>query len=414
MIIWPRSKSKQKQPVAASAPAATLSREVAAIASDMHEPLAQFGGLRPNRDPLLAAQAPAAPYAYPYGLFEEALDKDAHLSAILAQRKAAVLGWEREVLALDGSEASAELAAFASAALDSIGGSPGGFERDLAELLDGVAWGFAVSEVLWERRGNSLLPVRLLARHPRRFVFDSAGELRLLTAASPTEGEPLPPHKFIVFAPYGRHENPYGLPLLRSVWWLAWFKRQALKFWLAHAERFGSPTAVLKYPLSATEREKQSFRRVIATIQQECGLVLPQGVELSLLEAGHSGSVQAYSALIELCNAEMSKAVLGQTLTTEPGARGARSLGEVHMEVRQDIVRQDAQALMSTVNETLLRWIVELNFGSQARLPIAWTLTPPAQQDLALQLEIDRFFADQGLPQESSALYARYDRKAEG
>jgi hypothetical protein len=132
----------------------------------------------------------------------------------------------------------------------------------------------------------------------------------------------------------------------------------------------------------------------------------------------------------------MSKAVLGQTLTVDAGERGARSLGEVHLQVREDIVRQDAQALMSLVNGQLIPWIVELNIGAglgarpaspgsaapaaptlgdasvaptSSLLP-SWELTPPRQDDLALQLEIDRFFAERGLAVDENELYARFGR----
>jgi phage gp29-like protein len=101
---------------------------------------------------------------------------------------------------------------------------------------------------------------------------------------------------------------------------------------------------------------------------------------------------------------------LGQTLTTEPGERGARSLGEVHLAVREDIVRQDAQALMALVNGQLIPWIVELNLPPAQRSYPRWQLSPPRDDDLALQLEVDRFFAEQGLAADETELYARYGR----
>lgn len=369
--------TKQKKPPAAAVPKAELLKsEVAGIASDMHEPLTAFMQGLPNRDPLLSAKQPGSGYGYPYGLFEEALDKDAHLSAVLNQRKAALLAWERRVVPADASPEAARGAQLVEAALAGIGAGDvrGGIERDLWELLDAIAYGFSVSEVVWETRGlpafgTLLLPARLLSRHPRRFCFDAQGQPRLLTSAEPLNGEALPPYKFIVFSPYGRFENPYGLPLLRCLWWLCWFKRQALKFWVMHAEKYGSPTALLKYPPGATEKEKRAFVRLISSLQQETGLVVPQGVDVSLLEADRAGSAEAYQKLCEFCNSELSKAVLGQTLTTEAGERGARSLGEVHQAVREDITRMDAAALSALLNATLVKWITELNLGPSIPLP---------------------------------------------
>jgi phage gp29-like protein len=224
-------------------------------------------------------------------------------------------------------------------------------------------------------------------------------------------GEALPERKFLVFAPYGRHENPYGLPQLRSVWWLAWFKRQVLRFWVMYLEKYGSPTAVLRHPLSATTAEKRAYRRIIGSLQQETGLVVPEGVELQLLEATRGGGAGSYRELVELANREMSKALLGQTLTAESDGRGSYALGRVHEAVRADIVRQDAQALMALINTQLVRWIVDLNFPAGERSYPRWQLTPPASDDLKLQLEIDRFFAEQGLGLDKPELYGRYGRQ---
>lgn len=440
MLFWP--KTKPRRAAAADSTAAELTREVAGVASDLYEPLAGYAGVRPNRDPLLAAQTPSAAYAYPYGLFEEALDKDAHLFAVVAQRKAAVLAWERRIVPADSSLQARRVADFVEQALAGIGslalrtggvgasgqGRPhsgsfaGGFEHDLCELLDAIPYGLAVSEIVWEQVHGSwlklpdppaevLLPAALLSRHPRRFTFGVDGTLRLLTPAAPVTGEDLPERKFLSFAPYGRHEDPWGLPLLRSVWWLAWFKRQALKFWLSFAEKYGSPTAVLRHPINATDKEKRAYRRLIGSIQQETGLVVPEGVELSLLEAQRGGTLNTYHDLLEFCNREMSKALLGQTLTSEVGARGSLALGSVHYAVREDIVRQDAQALMALVNGQLLRWIVELNFPPEQRLYPRWELHPPQKPDLALELSIDRFFAERGLACDEAALYKRYGRQ---
>ena len=390
-------------------PSGELTREVAGIASDMHAQLDAFLGVRPNRDPLLASQQPASAYAYPYGLFEEALDKDAHLSAICGQRKAAVLAWERQLDPADSSAAAREVTQFVERALDGIEL----FDQDLAELLDAIPYGLAVSEIIWEQVPDGwYIPVKLLARHPRRFVFGLDGAHRLLTAEEPLLGELLPPQKFLVFANGGRFEDPYGLPALRTVWWLAYFKRQVLKFWVAFCEKFGTPTAVLTHPLSATERERRAFRRIIGSVQQETGLVVPEGVSLSLLEAQRQGSVQAYRDLIELCNREMSKALLGQTLTTEPGERGAYSLGRVHQDVRADLTRADARALEAVINSQLVRAIVDLNFPAGRRHYPRWRLNPPKARDLKLELEIDAFLAEQGLGQDEAALYARYGRVA--
>ena len=85
---------------------------------------------------------------------------------------------------------------------------------------------------------------------------------------------------------------------------------------------------------------------------------------------GSSGSqATAHGSLLEYIDSLISKAVLGQTLTTEAGDKGARSLGEVHDEVRHDIERSDAMALSQTLSRDLLRPLVALNRGERKRYP---------------------------------------------
>ena len=64
---------------------------------------------------------------------------------------------------------------------------------------------------------------------------------------------------------------------------------------------------------------------------------------------------------------QISKLVLGQTMTTDDGS--SRAQGEVHEEVRQDIAAADALAVADTLNSMLVVPYVNFNFGEQERYP---------------------------------------------
>ena len=57
-----------------------------------------------------------------------------------------------------------------------------------------------------------------------------------------------------------------------------------------------------------------------------------------------------YSSLTDRYNAEMSKAVLGNTLTTEASETGTQALGTVHNKVEQELVEQDALGILNLLN----------------------------------------------------------------
>jgi phage gp29-like protein len=80
--------------------------------------------------------------------------------------------------------------------------------------------------------------------------------MRLLTLQNPMNGIALPEKKFILFAPEGHSENPYGFALGSSLFWPVFFKRKGITFWLVFCDKYGSPTSVGTYPASATKGEK--------------------------------------------------------------------------------------------------------------------------------------------------------------
>jgi len=57
---------------------------------------------------------------------------------------------------------------------------------------------------------------------------------------------------------------------------------------------------------------------------------------------------------------------LGQVLTTEgsAGGSGSRALGEVHSDVLRLRAKYSAKALAATLNTSLIRWIVDANYGN--------------------------------------------------
>ena len=88
-------------------------------------------------------------------------------------------------------------------------------------------------------------------------------------------------------------------------------------------------------------------------------------------------------AMAEFCNREMSKAILGQTLTTDVyRATGTYSAARVHHEVRRDIVQSDADGLAATLQGQLLRPLVGFNFGWHRSVP---TLRFYAEEEVNLR-----------------------------
>jgi hypothetical protein len=75
--------------------------------------------------------------------------------------------------------------------------------------------------------------------------------------------------------------------------------------------------------------------------------------------------------LIKVCNGEISKAILGQTLTTEISYRGSYAASETHQEVRQDLLDMDQRMVAGAFN-LLFQWITVLNLPGANSPSFEW------------------------------------------
>ncbi len=344
-------------------------------------------------------------------LYDE-VDRDAHAGAVLQSRYMSVVGKDWEITpgktgVQDGFPVSTDqdlaIADFVAEAIDNCAR----INQVRRELLQGILYGFYVAEVIWTRRPDgSVVPKRLIAKHPRRFVFTPARELRLLTPSSMIEGEEVPERKFMVFC-YGDSDNPYGKGLGQKLWWWVWFKKNGVKFWLIFNEKFGMPTTVGKYPPGTGAPEQANLMAALESIQADTGIKIPENMKIEFLEATRNGKA-SYGEFCEYCDKQISKAVLSQTASTE-GTPGKLGGDDAQDDVRQEIVEADADLLDEVFNETLVRWIVDLNFPGVTSYPLMDTHAAP-KPDLTARSEIDRRLVKEiGLPVSRRYFYDTYN-----
>ncbi|HXE75326.1 MAG TPA: DUF935 family protein [Candidatus Xenobia bacterium] len=349
-----------------------------------------------------------------YALYRDLEEKDGQVSSALETRKDGVLRRERKVVAASSTAEDERRAAFAR---EVLAGIPH-FENVLYELLDAVGYGLTVAEILWEQQGSTVLIRDLKPRPQELFAFGDAGKpqtgaLRFsheLRVAS-HESRLLPEHKFLVNSFRPRHGNRRGRPLLRRVFWASWFKRQDLKFWLKFIEK-GTGAVVVRYPAGATEQDKQKALEAAEAINAETAVAIPENFQIvtELLNAARAGGTEVFLTLADtVCNNEIARVILGQTLTQRGGedGRGSRALGEVHQDVRFEKVAADARDLMSVINDQLLRWLFLFNFGPDVPVP-RWTIALDPPEALRQRIEIDERLARLGTPLPLSYLQRTY------
>jgi phage gp29-like protein len=167
-----------------------------------------------------------------------------------------------------------------------------------------------------------------------------------------------------------------------------------------------------KYRPGATEDDRDQLFEVVQSLQQDTGVTIPESMTLELLEARRSGNATTYESLAEWCNAEISKVVLGATLTSGEGRdHGTQALGTVHDRVRTDYVSADARMLEGVINGQLIRWLVDFNFGVDVAAP-RWQIDTSRDDRLEREINLDKELVGAGVALPVRYFYEKYGRPA--
>lgn len=383
-------------------------------------------GITPER---LASVMRIAEYGDPYyylELCEDIEERDLHYSGILNTRKRAVAQLEPIIKPAGKDAQSQKIADFVKEVLiDSE------MQMDLVAILDSLGKGFSASEIIWDQSGKEWVPRSVIFRDPRWFMFDWISGTELLvrtldnvgpeipgvpgamarTAYKPAMGgspdarigyqpmtAPLAPFKFIQHVSKSKAGFPIRGGLTRIAAWAYIFKIYCLKDWITFCEIFGQPLRTGKYGPGATEQDKETLLRAVASIGTDAAAIIPDSMMIEFADVGQKqASAEIYEKLCMYLDAAMSKLVLGQTLTTElPKGGGSRAAAQVHESVKSDILAYDARELSLTISRQLVKPLVDLNCGPQKKYPQFW-LGLPDDQDAKVFADIIGAMVDRGL-----------------
>ncbi len=350
-------------------------------------------------------QADQGSMRYLMELYEEMEEKDAHLAAILQTRKLAVQGLPLEVQPASEDARDQEIAQFVEEQLLAIPD----FKGDLMDLLDAIAKSYSAAEIFWEYRNKQAVVADLEWIHPKCVSFVNSPTPLIITADNGSGITP-PPWKIIFHRYRGRSGDVCRGGVLRTCTLPYLLKSFNWKFWAIFNELFGIPMRIGKYDASASEQDRDHLKEALKSMGTDAYAAISKNMEIEFKEttAGSGGKLLPHQALIQFCNNEMSKAVLGQTLTTDTtGATGTYAAGAVHEQVRQDLVVADAGDLAAVLRDQLVRPLVGFNFGWDAPLPKVLLVIQEAI-DLKTESEAVKNFVDAGLSITEKHCYQRY------
>ncbi len=145
----------------------------------------------------------------------------------------------------------------------------------------------------------------------------------------------------------------YGV-ILRAIPF-AIYKRGGFGDWAQWIELFGMPQRVGKYNTYDPESKRQ-LEQAMERAGSAPWMVIPKEADVEMRESSASNGI-SFKQFVDACNQEMLVGILGQTLTTVSGERGARSLGEVHQEVEEAKNKSDMRYLQRILNRHFLPFL---------------------------------------------------------
>lgn len=128
-------------------------------------------------------------------------------------------------------------------------------------------------------------------------------------------------------------------------------KKNMLAFWDQFGEIFGMPIRVA-HTTSTDKNTQGRIEKMLSSMGAAAWGLFPEGTEIDIKESQKGDAFNVYDMRIERANSEVSKGILLQTMTIDNGA--SLSQGQVHYEIFQNVIDQDADYVRDMVNNQLL------------------------------------------------------------
>lgn len=300
-----------------------------------------------------------------YDLYEDIL-LDTHLTSVIEKRRAAAL-CSPIVFRRDGKPDERVNEQIRSPWFRSL----------ISDIVDAQFWGFSLCQFYKDGGwvNYSLVP-RKHADPVRRLILRRQTDIT---------GIPWDEYADLLFI--GRPES-LGLLAKAAPWVL--YKRSSVGDWSQFSEVFGMPIQEYTYDTD----DEESRRRAIDDASNAGSLAVfvhGKDTSLNLVESGNkSGSAEVYERLVEVCNKEISKAILLNTLTTESSSTGTQALGTVHKKSEDKVTQSDRQAILDVLNYDMTDIFLSMGIdtsGGEFCYPEQKDIDPTSKINIITQLK---------------------------
>ncbi|MCT8816493.1 DUF935 domain-containing protein [Glaesserella parasuis] len=304
-------------------------------------------------------------------LFMDIEERDSSIFANIQTRKRAALGVDWFIQAPRNATPAEEKL---RDEVDELFYQIGNLEDLIIDCMDAVGHGFSALEIEWAFNGKVWYPNAFIHRPQSWFKWDKLDNLLLKTPQNQT-GEPLRPYGWVVHTHKSRSTQLARNNLFRTLAWLYMFKHYSIHDFAEFLELYGMPIRIGKYGAGATKDEKQTLKRALAEIGHNAAGIMPESMSIELHNAANAGGASGnnpFLQMVDWCEKSIARLILGQTLTSgADGKSSTNALGNVHNEVRRDLLVSDVKQLGQTFTQQIILPYLLINFPNvdPARIP---------------------------------------------
>lgn len=179
-----------------------------------------------------------------------------------------------------------------------------------------------------------------------------------------------------------------------------------LAFWDTFGEIFGMPMRIAR-TTSRDQKEIDRLDKMLREAGTALSMVAGMETEIEFVESGKGDAFNVYDKRIDRANSELSKLIIGQTMTIEDGSSLSQS--ETHLEVFQNLVESDCDMLRDIVNNQLIPRMVRHGFPVKG-LRFDWDYSidyTPEQQKAYEEMVLQHYKVKPQYFEENTAFRAR-------
>jgi hypothetical protein len=291
---------------------------------------------------LQAAESPMYPNRFLLMQTYQQIVLDGQVQSAMLQRKSKILSKKFMVYGPDGECDESKTALFNQK-----------WFYDFQSLsLDSIFWGFSCIQ-FGAIINDKYSSVELI---PRIYVVPEFSLVRTNTATV-TEG------KHFDVSPYNNwcigvgEKKDLGLMMYLAPY-VIW-KKNAMAAWAEFAEVFGSPIRVGKTDVR-DELTRKNMENMLRNMGVASWAVLDLNDNIELMQASRTDAYAVFDKMVERCNSEISKIILGQTGTTDEKSYSGSA--NVHEGVAAMIAKQDTLKMQFIIEDQLVPMMIRNGF----------------------------------------------------